>query len=439
MFLILGFTKRTSYALSKYLLQKGGCELVVSDISRSEEQRELVQELKQLGLVFDELGNQDPSLLNKYPIEKIFLSPGVPQTIPIIQEALALQIEMLNDIEYFYREFPNRKYIAVTGTDGKTTVTSWLGDVIGQKYPIVLAGNIGYPVFDFADQGFEDYVFILELSSFQLEILAQFKSTISIIINIHEDHMDRYSSIEEYALAKKNIFLNHSQENYAVLNKENEFFEMMTEGIQSNIVCIGSEWKVDKDIIYYNDVPFFDCKNLQMVGVHSMYNALIVCAVAKILRINDEYIFKSLSNFRGVEHRMQFVGEKRGIRFYNDSKATTAKAVECALESFDSKVILLAGGRSKNINFGLLRDIVSEKTKKVLLFGEMALELKEAWTESDCELFSTMEDAFQTAVSYAGEGDIVLLSPGGVSMDQYTSYVARGEHFIKLVHDFQEQ
>lgn len=439
MILILGFTNKTSFSLAKYLIKN--YEIIISDLHSNDHKKSLITELQKQGTVIDELGNQDISLLKKYNISQIFLSPGVPRSIPLIQEAIKKNIEILNDIEFFYRTFPNRKYIAITGTDGKTTVTTWIGNLVQREYSVVLAGNIGNPIFEYAGSEYDNHVFVVELSSFQLESIEQFHPHISVITNISEDHIDRYPSMHEYARAKKNILKNQNINDIAILSYQNNWIDDINDDTSVQKYYFAYEKNADcfyqDNTIWYDDKPFFDTKRMKLSGKHNILNAMTVILVAKSLKISDLNIFLSLEQFSGVPHRLQYVASYQGIDFYNDSKATTAQALSLALESFDNNIILLAGGRSKGIDFFTIKDIIVSKTKKVFLFGELAPELYEAWGKG--VICSTMHDAFHQAVQEATSGDHILLSPGGVSFDEYQSYEARGNHFIQMVYDYLEQ
>lgn len=437
MFLIVGFTKRTSYSLAKYL-SKQKQSLIISDQSNTVEQQELLQELSQdTTTIINELGNQHPSLLNMYPVKKIFLSPGVPRSIPLIQEALALNIEVLNDIEYFYQLFPYRQYIAITGTDGKTTVTTWLQYVLSSKYLVVAVGNIGIPIFEYTDARFDEYLFIVELSSFQLESITTFKARISLITNIHEDHLDRYNNMNEYALAKKKVFSNQSIKDIALINDDDDYLKIFTNDITAKKYFFSFTKKSDvyysDGMIYLDEKPILQTKLLSVVGEHNIQNALMVLVIADILQIDINIIREKLCSFKGVEHRLEFVAKINEIEFYNDSKATTIQALSKALSAFDKKIILLAGGQSKGLNYKSLSLKIHEKTKQTISFGELSETLKNTWGSDICLSFSTLEQAFNKAVEIAKSGDIILLSPGAASFDEFVSFEQRGYFFKELV------
>ncbi|MGL4677426.1 MAG: UDP-N-acetylmuramoyl-L-alanine--D-glutamate ligase [Brevinema sp.] len=437
MYLILGFTKRTSYTLAKFLIKQQKT-LLIADSQNTIEQQNLLQTLD--GDIINELGSQTPDLLERYPIQKIFISPGVPRCIPLVQQALVKGIEILNDIEYFYCLFPTRTYIAVTGTDGKTTVVSWLGHVLSSAKPSLLVGNIGIPIFDYADEKYQDYLFIVELSSFQLESLSEFRPHIAVITNIHEDHLDRYDSMDDYIATKKKIFVNQRSEDWSLINKDDPTIVSFAEKLNASLFYFSCKELGDISLyeghVYYKQERQFDVKNITLVGQHNIQNALIVFAVAVLLGIDSKLIGETLCSFRGVEHRLEFVGSYHGIKFYNDSKATTTQALALAVQSFPKKILLLAGGRSKGLDYGLIRETIANKVKKAFVFGELAEELTNSWDNIECLASFRLKEAFIQAISYAQEGDTIILSPGATSFDEFVSYEHRGMFFKDLINEY---
>lgn len=432
--LIAGFTKRTSFSLSKYLL-KQGYTLIITDSVSDAEKKSLIKELAEPAKILDFLGNQTPDILEQFPVEMVFVSPGVPRSIPLLRATLAKNIPVLNDIEYFYRQFPRRRYVAVTGTDGKTTVANWLYYTVSQQKKCVLAGNVGTPVFDFFEEKYNDYIFILELSSFQLESLSEFHAHAAVVINISEDHLDRYDSFQDYALAKKNIFRNMTHADLALINDDDIFADFFQRDCSAEVMFFSkNHTRCPLNLEVLNS--FLGRESLKVPGIHQQQNALIVLAFARFLGVSDIIIKQALISFPGVEHRLQFVASVDGISYYNDSKATSPQAVQTALTAFEQPVILIAGGRSKNADFSVLAGLVAEKTKYVALFGEMAQSLYEIWgMQRKSSVCGSLEEAFTAARNYAQRGDYIILSPGGSSFDLYRSYEERGNHFINLVHN----
>ncbi len=425
MHLILGFTNRTSLSLAKHL--KGA---VISDIRNTPSQKAMLEGLD----CIDELGRQDVSLLDDYPVDKIFISPGVPRTLPLVQEALDRGITVTNDIEYFYTLHPQRRYAAVTGTDGKTTTVLWLAHVLGDD--CVLAGNIGTPIFQFADDRYKDKIMIIELSSFQLESLDTFKADTALITNISPDHLDRYKSFEHYASVKKNIFRNQSPQDTAVINTDDALIAGFAEDAQSAKISFSLDGEGDLTLqdgfVLFNGRRVIDTAELKLKGLHNVQNAMSVFAAAYSLGLPADIISERITGFKGAAHRMEYAGEHKGVRFYNDSKATTVQSVKSAVQSFGGNVILLAGGRGKGLDYGAFP--AHKHAKKIFLFGEEAGNMQQSWGGS---MHRSLKEAFEEAVSCAESGDTVLLSPAAASFDEFSSYEERGDCFKALVKNLQ--
>lgn len=435
--LIVGFTRRTSFALAKYLLSVKKFKVILSDTAVDEEKSQLAGELASLGTVVSRLGDQSPALLTEFKPSMIFLSPGVPPSIPLIKQAQAQNIPILNDIEYFSREFPNRIIAAVTGTDGKTTTATWLHHVVSLQFPAVLGGNVGTPIFEFASPKYEEHIHILELSSFQLECVQKIHFRAALILNIAPDHLDRYPNLDAYAAAKKNIFSNMNSADLALLNADDTYTPFYAEGLNAQIEYFSyadtsAHWSTPGDEILLQGKPFFDSTNFKVLGRHQKQNAMAVSAMALFLGVHEKLIRQGLASFEGVEHRLQYLGEKDGIKFYNDSKATSPQALQVALDAFDGKVILLAGGKSKGVPFESLKPLVGKKTSAVFPFGALHGELTEAWGLKETPP-QNLEQAFASAVRRAKAGDIILFSPGGTSYDAFNNYEERGRYFASLI------
>ena len=434
---IVGFTRRTSYALARYLLTVKKYTVVVTDNIDNDDKRAMIAELSQLGTVISKLGDQSPELLKAERPSLIFVSPGVPGTIPLLQEARALNIPCTNDIDFFASEFPTRTIVAITGTDGKTTSSTWLHQVLSSAMPTLLGGNVGTPLFTFATSEYQDHVHVLELSSFQLEYTSAFHAKAAALLNIAPDHLDRYPSVDAYARAKKGIFNRMTSSDLALLNADDAYTPMYREGLNAKTELFSytnanADWFIKDGTIVKKGVPFYDCKNLKVLGRHQYQNAMVVAGTAHFLGLSNQQITDGLSSFEGVEHRIQYLGEKKGVKFYNDSKATSPQAMSMALTAFPQKVLLLAGGKSKGVPFDELQPLIKERTKAVYPFGALASELKTAWNLPQTK-DNTLEEAFALAVQDACAGDIVLFSPGGPSYDAFTDYEARGRFFQNLV------
>lgn len=438
--LIVGFTRRTSFSVAKVLLELG-TTLYISDTTDNTEKRQLADELKKIGNFTLFLGEQSPNLLDETEFDLVLPSPGVPLYIPLIVEAKKRGIEVIGDIELFYRMFPKNKYVAITGTDGKTTTTTLLYQIIKQEQKTVVGGNIGTPIFDYYRDIEPDTIIILELSSFQLEAIKSFHPQYSTVLNIAGDHLDRYDSIDDYMLAKKRIAKNQNANDILVLNKDNSFFDKLRKNINSNIKTFSrktpeADIYFDGTTIKLHNKPYITRNKIKLDGIHNIENSMAAILLAKNIGISDEAIKKTLGEFKGLPHRLEFVREIDGVKIYNDSKATTVNSIEKALLSFDKPIILIAGGRDKGLDFSLLKNLAQQKVKSLIVIGEAAKMISTALAIKNTIFANSLKNAFEQAMEQSNSGDIVLLSPGCTSFDMFKSYVDRGEQFKDIVNKY---
>lgn len=353
----------------------------------------------------------------------VVLSPGVPYNSQAIQWAKEKSIPVLGEIEFAF-QFCSKPVIAVTGSNGKTTVVTLIHQVLeAAGLRSCLCGNIGAPFSDYIlDLENKDFV-VLEISSFQLEAVSPpgtsgilgFKPHIAVILNVNQNHLDRHKDFQEYFDAKQRIFLNQDAGDYAVLNHQD-----------SGLKAIAGQLK--------SQVRFFNAAPLSLPGISHNPNFAAVREVANILGIKDEVCVQVFKNFKGVEHRMEFVREIEGVNFINDSKATTAQAGIWALERLNCSVIMICGGRDKNIDFSVVAPFARQKVKKMILIGEARAKLKKTFEGVVAlEECNTLADAVLRAREIAQKGDSVLLSPMCASFDMFTNYEERGRCFKELV------
>lgn len=410
------------------------CSIFVS--SSSEIPHETALKLKERGVEFEDGVNS----LRVLDCDILFLSPGVPRSSNIILQAIEKNIEIINDIEILFNILPNKKFVAITGSNGKTTTTSLVGHIFSKSAKTWVAGNIGTPALDiFKEKNVAEYEFIvLELSSFQLETVNKFSPFVSAILNITPDHLDRYNSFDDYKNAKFRIFANQTNEQYIVLNKDDKNLNSVRCDCKK---LFFSSTSTDADVyfsdntIYENGEKLISLGEVVIKGRHNAENIMAAYLCAKVALINKNNILEAIKSFQGAEHRLEFVAEVNGVAFYNDSKATNPDSVKAALESFSGKNILwLAGGRDKNTPLDSLFGPAKNSVKKAIFFGE-ANEKFQSHFENlvDCKTVATLENAVKESLKYAAKGDIVLLSPGCTSFDAYKSYIHRGHHFKKLI------
>lgn len=435
--LIIGFTKRTSFHFARVIGKSN--TVIVSDSVKDKEKEKLLGELVKEGIsVVNLLGEQSTGILDRFKIDIVVVSPGVPLNIPLIIEAKKRNIKVTGDIELFYNFFPGNFYIGITGTDGKTTTTTLIYEIVRKEKEAYIGGNIGIPIFKLFDEINEKSILVLELSSFQLEAIEKFKPYISVFLNLAEDHLDRYSSMKEYLLAKKRIFMNQTSKDFAVVNFDSPYYEEITEGIRPKILRFSridkkADAYFDGENIYISGKFFMKRKDIFIKGIHNVENSMAAILASKAAGISDESIIKTLIEFKGVEHRLEFVRKINGVEFYNDSKSTTVNSLEKALLSFEKPLILIAGGRDKGLDFTKLRDLAAKKLKYLILIGEAKEKMKRELAFEKTFEASSLEEAVKKSYQLAEPGDVVLLSPGCTSFDMFSNYEERGKVFKDCV------
>ena len=448
--LILGATPRSGISIANIIYDINKSENININyaLSDSKEKDELnLEDLKDKNakLFF---GIQDSSILEN--ITLIIISPGVPQSISLIEEAKKRKIKIIGEIEFAYNLLPNRNYIAITGTDGKTTTVNLIYNIVRSFKKARLLGNVGN-TFSKEIETIEEYEdIILELSSFQLETIENFHPHISAILNIAEDHLDRYKDIEDYFDAKKNIYKNQNENDFLILNYDNIFtnrlYNELKEKGKFNILTFSTKnknatiyYNDSNEYIYYQNKKLFSIENKKLFGNHNVENILVSVLASLKNNIPVNYIKNAINNFKGIEHRLELVATINNVMYINDSKATSMNAVTSALKSFDKNIILIMGGRNKNIDFAPLSDIINERVKKLILMGEAAESLNDMILSDKKIIIKDFTDAFNYVSSLAVSGDIVLLSPGCASFDSFKNYEERGKYFKSLVYKFKNK
>ncbi len=435
--LILGFTRRTSYAAALALLKRKA-RLIISDTVDNEEKRALLEQLSYRGEVINALGDQSVRILDDFPIDIVLPSPGVPLNIPIIQAALSRGIEVMGDIELFYRLHPSLTYVAITGTDGKTTTTTLTHAIIAAERDARVGGNIGTAIFELEEDLSEDTIIVLELSSFQLEEIRDFHPRVAAFLNIAEDHMDRYASLQEYLLAKKRIFANMDVSDTAIVNLDSPAYRDIVSHVRASLQTFSrfdyrADAYFDGRTIFHYQRPLLETDDIKLIGVHNMENIMAAVLMARSLGISEKAISNTLAVFHGLPHRLEFVANVQGVEYYNDSKSTTVNSLQKALESFQQPVHLIVGGRDKGLDFTVLSELVQEKLKNLILIGEASEKIERELSFQPSHRAKSMKDAVETARRLADPGDVVLLSPGCASFDMYRNYEERGEDFKRNV------
>jgi UDP-N-acetylmuramoylalanine--D-glutamate ligase len=380
--------------------------------------------------------------------ELIVVSPGVPPIRPL-RAAVRNGKEVISEIELAGR-FIRTPIIAVTGTDGKTTTATLIERVLtnsGKK--VFLGGNIGRPLIDYARTGQDCDYAVAELSSFQLERTYRFSPHIALLLNISQDHLDRYRSFRQYTLAKLRIFANQQDSDFAVLNRDDPLVNRASRRIRANKLYF-SLTKPLKKGAYLEDntivcqLPsgrkvIYPTGKFKLRGPHNLENIMATVTVAGLCSCSRAKTQEALERFSGLEHRLEFVRELKGVKFFNDSKATTVNSVKRALESFREPIILIAGGRDKGSDYTPLRDLIREKVKALILYGEARAKIAQSLSGlTETLSVENIDRAVPRAWAKSSSGDLVLLSPACSSFDLFSNYEERGKAFKTLVMDLKD-
>jgi len=372
--------------------------------------------------------------------DQLVVSPGVPVSEPLIQAAMERGVPVVGDIELF-AQVANAPVAAITGSNGKSTVTTLVGAMADQAgIKMKLGGNLGEPALDLLDQDAEMY--ILELSSFQLETTSSLAPRAAVVLNISSDHMDRYSDVSAYAEVKSDIY---NKAEIGIFNLDDPAVVAMRKGDESDLLftldeptanCFGLRWSGDVEWICYEQRELLPSAELLVPGRHNLSNALAALAIGSAMGMPEEDMLVALKRFKGLPHRTQFVAEQAGVRWYNDSKGTNIGACIAALQGFagSGKTVLIAGGDGKGADFSPLAPVVKELARSVVLIGQDASHI-EASLEGTVPVLhaESMEQAVELASEQIQAGDQVLLSPACASFDMYTGYEQRGEVFMDAV------
>jgi len=378
--------------------------------------------------------------------ELIVVSPGIPVAEPEIQAAITRGVPVVGDVELFAQaKSTHAKVIAITGANGKSTVTTLVGEICkAAGLKTVVAGNIGLPVLDAIDEAAE--VYVLELSSFQLETTYSLQADAATVLNISEDHMDRYEGMQAYANAKARIFAHASLQ---VLNADDAWSrEMAIDGIDQLTFGLGVPVS-DQDFGLLHEAgdvwlaqgqrQLMPVSQLKIAGLHNAANALASLALCSALNIDETVALQALRDFTGLPHRVQWVADVDGVSFYDDSKGTNVGATCAALNGLSNKVVLIAGGDGKGQDFSPLQAPVAQHARAVVLIGRDAGVIAAALQDTGVQLepAASLESAVVQAFNLAEPGDAVLLSPACASLDMFRNYVHRAEVFVQAVHDLQ--
>lgn len=436
---VVGFGK-TGKAIARFLLNRGAV-VTVNDNKTSAELSAEIAPFKKDGATFV-LGGHPAEIF--LPADFIVLSPGVDPNVPALRQAHERGVPLVSEIE-LASWFIKTPIIGITGTNGKTTTTSLLSAILRHAgFSVFTGGNIGIPLVNVVQNKIQADFLVVELSSFQLETIKTFCAHIAILLNITEDHLDRYLGFEAYRDAKYRIFLNQTKKNFAIVNYDDEACRAIIPSLSARVLPFSQKKVLTEGtyssgkFLYFrgadDSVHAYRLAKVKLFGVHNQQNMLAAIGAAEVCGCSPEKIQEALDGFQGLHHRIEFVQEVNGISFYNDSKATNIDALLKALQSFSKNIILIAGGREKGGDYRVLNEEIKNKVKRIIAIGEAQ--------DKFCSLFGaitttvraeTLDEAVFMAYRSADRGDIVLLAPACASFDMFANYEERGQKFIDAV------
>jgi len=441
--LVVGLA-RTGIATALFCAGRGA--RVTASEERTEDQiADAVAKLREAGCALELGGHTDATFLAQ---DLIIPSPGVPPSLPQLAAARAERIPIWSEIELASR-FLHGRMIAITGSNGKTTTTALIGHILeGAGIPTIVAGNIGTPLISRVSETSDATVAVVEVSSFQLEIIQEFRPEVSVLLNITPDHLDRHPSLEAYGLAKACLFENQTEQDAAVLNADAPgVAQYAPTGPQlywfsrAKRVAAGAYLR-DHDIVFRRDgaeTVLLQRSDIGLRGEHNVENVLAAVCATALIGAPPSAIAAGVKSFAGVEHRIEFVAEISGVAYYNDSKATNVDATLKALDAFPGGLIVILGGKDKGSDYGILRKPLRARARMVLLIGAAAEKIETQLRGAvPVVQVGTLERAVETAFERARTGETVLLAPACASFDQFENYEHRGRVFKQFVHRLAE-
>lgn len=432
--LILGMA-RSGYEAAK-LLSDYNNEIIVTD--GKEQNIDQVNELLSRNVKVVITSNQVSLLDNTF--DYLIKNPGIKYDNPVVVKAKELGIKVINEVEMAYSFLDKSvNIIGVTGSNGKTTTTTLIYEIFKKaKENVYLGGNIGIPLSNFVRDIKPNSYLVLEISDHQLCDMYNFKTNVSVLTNITPTHLDFHKSYEVYQMTKKKIFNNHTPNDLAIINKDDEVSMNITNDIKSTKVYYGKDKSnlayYDENGIYYNNKLIINLDEIILKGKHNYQNIMCAIIACKKYDISDEIIKDVLSAFKGVEHRLEFVDVIDGVTYYNDSKATNCVSTKIALNSFDKPIILLLGGYDRGHSFHDLDDSM-KNVKCIVCFGETKDRIEEFSNDLGIKCYknNTLKEAMEIVKKVSSPSDVVLLSPACASWDQYEKFEDRGDEFKNIV------
>lgn len=424
-----------------FFLQDRGARVTVSDSKPEAQLQSEIPALLDRGISVETGRHGERTFRDQ---DLIVVSPGVPSDQPQLEQARLRGIPVIGEVELAFR-FVQGRVAAITGSNGKTTTTTLTGEILAKSgRKTLVGGNIGTPVITLAGQSSSESMVVLEISSFQLETIEQFRPWVAAILNITPDHLDRHRTFQAYVDAKARIFENQQPSDFALLNADDANCVALKDRIKAAICWFSRRQPVENGAFVKDGQIVFRSKGsetmvlpvseIRLKGAHNLENVLAAVSIGMIAGCDPQQVRRAVSEFRGVEHRLKAVATVQGVEFYNDSKATNVDATIKALESFNGNIHLILGGKDKGSDYSVLNPLLRARARRVYLIGAAAEKIASQIQGSAPVTHSgTLERAVRQAFEAASPGDVVLLAPACASFDQFNSYEHRGRVFKELV------
>ena len=426
---------------SALFLQSHGAKVTVSDSKPEEQLRQEIPVLLDHGIAVETGRHGERTFQNQ---DLIVVSPGVPVDAQPLVQARALGETVIGEVE-LAAEFLSGPIVAITGSNGKTTTTTLVGEILAKSgMKTLVGGNIGTPAISLVEKGTPETITVLEVSSFQLETIRTFRPKVAAVLNVTPDHLDRHRTFEAYAAAKARVFENQQEQDFAVLNGDDPTCVAMSPKVKAQVFWFNRKREVDQGAFVRQGAvhlrrdgaehEIMPISEIPLKGAHNVENVLAAICTAELMGCPPDAIRAAVREFKAVDHRLQYVAAVRGVEYYNDSKATNVDATIKALESFPGKIHLILGGKDKGSDYTVLNGLLRERVKCVYTIGAAAEKIQKHIAGATKIISSgTMDNAVAQAAANAQAGDIVLLAPACASFDQFQNYEHRGRVFKELV------
>lgn len=437
--LILGFA-RSGYETAKILIKRNNTVILNDSKDEDKHDASKVEELKNMGIKFVFGGHPDDLLDDSF--DYLIKNPGVPIDHKYVLKARKLGIEVINEVEMAYRLIDKDiKIVSITGTNGKTTTTTLTYNLLKNAYGdrVHLAGNIGYPLCSVLNDLKDNDILVMEVSCQQLENMSEFHPNVALMTNLSPAHIDFLKSYENYKRVKCKLFANQNDKDVSILNIDNDDVIESNKNLKSNVKYFSSKNEINGCYLKGNDIYYYGDKvisrdDIFIAGMHNVENCMAAIMIAKEFDVSNEVIVDTISSFRGVEHRLEYVDTVDGRLFYNDTEATNIKCTQIALSSFTKPIIVILGGLERGQDFNELKDYLGS-VKGIIAIGQCRDRVLQFGNENNIPTyaFEHLRDGFGKCFDISDDGDVILLSPASASWDQYKECEVRGTEFKDLV------